>query len=132
MKDNVMLTISCLLSIILTTFHITSDIVLGFETARPSILNIAPILVVYLYAALVLAGLRSGYIIILLFSILGLYIPYLHMGGKHIGEVAKSSGGFFFIWALIALAVTSLFSVVLAARGLWLLQRRQPSGGADS
>lgn len=127
MKDNVMLTIASLLSIVLTTFHIASDVQLGYETARPQLLNIAPILVVFLIGATLLAGRRSGYIIILLGSLGGLYVPYLHMGGRRIGEVAMSSGGYFFIWTLIVLATTSLFSVILALLGLWRLQRGKPS-----
>jgi hypothetical protein len=35
------------------------------------------------------------------------------------GAIAKSSGAFFFIWTLLALAVTALFSVILSARALW-------------
>jgi hypothetical protein len=35
------------------------------------------------------------------------------------GTMAKSSGAFSFIWTLIALGVTALFSVILSARGLW-------------
>jgi hypothetical protein len=35
-------------------------------------------------------------------------------------EVARApSGGFFFVWTMIALGVTALFSIILAARGLW-------------
>jgi hypothetical protein len=44
------------------------------------------------------------------------------MTGKGVGvagNVAKSSGAFFFFWTLIALVVTALFSVVLSARGFW-------------
>jgi len=37
------------------------------------------------------------------------------------GNIAKSSGAFFFVWALIALGVTALFSVILSGRGLWTL-----------
>jgi hypothetical protein len=40
------------------------------------------------------------------------------------GAIAASSGGFFFIWTLLALGVTALFSVILAARGLWELTGR--------
>ena len=127
MKDNIMLTISALVTIILTTLHITSDVIVGVEKARPELLNIAPIVVVFLYGALVLAGRRSGYIIVLLGSLGGLYVPYIHMKGAHIGEIAMSGHGFFFIWTLIAMAVTSLFSIILSAQGLWRLQRRQPT-----
>jgi hypothetical protein len=38
------------------------------------------------------------------------------------GDIAGSSGAFFFVWTLIALGVTTLFSVILSARGLWILQ----------
>jgi len=40
--------------------------------------------------------------------------------------IAKSSGGFFFVWTLLALGVTAVFSVILSARGLWSLRRVQP------
>jgi hypothetical protein len=40
------------------------------------------------------------------------------------GAIAKSSGAFFFIWTLLALGVTALFSVILSVRGLWHLSRR--------
>ena len=126
MKQSVMLTIASLLSVLLLTFHLADDIVRGFEKGGLSNLVAAPIVVVWLYAALVLAERRSGYIIILLGSILGSGIPVLHMRGKGVaGGIANSSGGFFFVWTLIALGVTALFSVILSARGLWSLQRGQ-------
>jgi hypothetical protein len=84
-----------------------------------------PILVVWLYGTLMLAGKRSGYVIILLGSLLGLVVPVMHMKGAGVGgAIAASSGGFFFIWTLLALGVTALFSVILAARGLWELTGR--------
>jgi hypothetical protein len=39
--------------------------------------------------------------------------------------IAQSSGGFFFVWTLLALGVTALFSVILSVRGLWSLQSGQ-------
>jgi hypothetical protein len=125
MKDNLMITISSLLTIILTTFHITSDMALGIDKPGLGMLFVfVPIVVVFLYGTLLLAGRRSGYIIILLGSLLGLAVTYLHLGSARIGERAVASGGFFFIWTLVAMATTSLFCVILAARGLWQLQRR--------
>jgi hypothetical protein len=119
MKQNLLLTITSLLSILFMTFHLTDDIVRGFEKGGVSTLIALPIFVVFLYGTLVLAGRRSGYVIMLLESLLGLAMPVLHMMGKGVGgEIAKSSGGFFFIWTLIALGVTALFSAVLSARGL--------------
>lgn len=120
MKQNVMLTIASVLSVLFVTFHLTDDIVRGMEPGTLSNLIVLPILVLWLYGTLVLAGKRSGYVIVLLESLLGLLVPVIHMKGAGVGgAIAKSSGGFFFVWTLLALGVTSLFSIVLSARGLW-------------
>jgi len=61
-------------------------------------------------------------VINLLLSVLALAIPVIHMSGKGVGtgsRIANSNGAFFFVWTLIALTMTALFSVVLSARGLW-------------
>ena len=127
MKHNVMLTIASLLSILLLTFHLTDDIIRGMEPGTISNFSAVPILVVWLYGTLVLAERRSGYVIILLGSLLASGIPVIHMMGAGVGgAIAKSSGAFFFIWTLIALGVTGVFSVILSARGLWSLQWGQP------
>jgi hypothetical protein len=129
MKHNLSLTIASLLSILFFTFHLADDIIRGFEKGGVSNLTAIPIFVVWLYGTLVLAERRSGYIIMLLGSLLSLAVPILHMKGKGVGiasGIAHSSGGFFFIWTLIALGVTALFSVILSVRGLWSLPWRQP------
>jgi hypothetical protein len=119
MKQNVTLTIASLLSILLMTFHLADDIVRGMEPGTLSDLIALPILVVWLYGTLVLAGRRSGYIIILIGSLLGSLVPVIHMKGAGVGgAIAKSSGAFFFIWTLLALGVTALFSIILSVRGL--------------
>jgi len=124
MKDNIILTISSMLTIVLTIFHITSDIALGIDKpGLPHLFIVVPIVVVFLYATLVLGGRRLGYMIILLASLGGLYVTYIHLKSAHIAEQAASTGGYFFIWTLLAMAVTSLFSVILSARGLWRLSR---------
>ena len=122
MKHNVMLTIASLLSILFMTFHLTDDIIRGMEKGGVSSLVAVPILVVWLYGTLALAERRSGYVIILLGSLLGLVVPFIHMMGKGVGvgsNIANSSGAFFFVWTLLALGVTALFSVILSVRGLW-------------
>jgi hypothetical protein len=126
MKHNVMLTIASLLSILFFTFHLTDDIIRGMETGNVSTLVGVPILVGWLYGTLVLAERRSGYIIILLASLLASAVPVIHMRGAGFSVIAKSSGGFLFVWTLLALGVTGLFSVILSVRGLWNLQRSQP------
>ena len=126
MKYNVMLTIASLLSILFFSFHHADDVVRGMAPGKLS--NLVPVicLAVWLYGTmLALAERRSGYIIVLVLSLLGFGIPILHMTGAGLvgGDIANSGGAFFFVWTLIALGVTTLFSVVLSARGLWSLQR---------
>jgi hypothetical protein len=129
MKQNVTLTIASLLSILFVTLHTADDIVRGMEPGTLFDLIVVPILVVWLYGTLVLAEKRSGYVIILLGSLLGCLVPVIHMKGAGVGgAIAQSSGGFFFIWTLFALGVTSLFSVILSVRGLWQQLTRRTVG----
>lgn len=129
MKRNVILTIASLLSIFLMTLHLADDIVRGMEPGTLSDLIAVPILVVWLYGTLALPESRSGYAIILLGSLLGVLVPIIHMKGAGVGgAIAKSSGAFFFIWTLLALGVTTLFSVILSARGLWEHLPRRTAG----
>jgi hypothetical protein len=130
MKNNITLTITSLLSLLFLTLHLTDDIVRGFEPGGLSNLIITVLIsVVWLYGTLVLAGRRSGYILLLLLSLFSLVVPYIHMKGKGVGvtsRLANSSGHFFFVWTLIAIGVIGLFSVILSARGLWSLPWRRP------
>ena len=129
MKDNVSLTIASLITIVLTILHVASDIALGIDKpGLPHLFIFVPIVVVFLYGTVMLAGRRAGYVIILLGSLLGLYVSYVHMKSPHIAEHAASSGGYFFIWTILAMSVTSLFSVILSARGLWRIQRQNQDG----
>jgi hypothetical protein len=127
MKLSVMLTITSLLSILLMTFHLSDDIVRGFEPGGVKNITGVLMLVVWLYGTLVLAQRRSGYIIILLGSILGSGVPVVHMIGKGLvgGRIANSGGIFFWVWTLITLQVTAIFSLILSARGLWSLPWRR-------
>ena len=110
------------------TFHLSDDIVRGFEPGGVKNITGVFMLVVWLYGTLVLAERRSGYIIILLGSILGSGVPVVHMIGKGLvgGRIANSSGIHFWVWTLIALQVTAIFSLILSARGLWSLPWRRP------
>jgi hypothetical protein len=130
MKRSGVLTITSLLSILFGTFHWTDDIIRGWVPGTAISLAAVPLCVVWLYGTLVLAQRRSGYVIILLGSLLSLATPAFHiMVGKGVGagtRIANSSGAFFFIWTLIALGVTALFSVILSAAGLWGLRSGRP------
>jgi hypothetical protein len=118
-----MLTIASLLSILLFSFHLADDIVHGMEPGGiNNLIGGSLIMVVWLYGTLVLAERRSGYVIMLLGSLLSFGVPIIHMKGKGVGiasGIAQSNGGFRFVWMLIALGVTALFCVILSARGLW-------------
>lgn len=120
------LTLMSLLSILFGTFHLADDIARGMSPGGLSNLIAVVIFVVWLYGTLVLAGRRSGYVIILLASLLLMVVPIIHMRGVGVGFGTNRSGGFFFVWTLLALGVTALFSVILSARGLWSLRRGQP------
>jgi hypothetical protein len=129
MKHSVLLTITSLLSILFLTFHLTDDIVRGFEKGGLSnLVGGVLISVVWLGGTLLLAERRSGYIIMFLGSLLSLGVPVIHMKGKGVGvtsSLGHSSGHFFFVWTLIAIGVTGLFSAILSARGLWSLPWRR-------
>jgi len=116
--------------ILFISFHHVDDVVRGMAPGGFS--NLIPVLflLVWLYGTVVLAGRRSGYVIILVLSLLASGLPVIHMRGSGlVGGIAKRSGDFgefFFVWTLIAIGVTAIFSVILSVRGLWSLRRGQP------
>jgi hypothetical protein len=119
MKPNALLTTTSLLSILLMTLHITDDIIRGISPARPDNIFAVVIFVVWLFGTLVLAERLPGYVIMLLGGVFAAAMPVLHMTGAGYGAIARSSGGFFFVWTLLAVGVTGTFTVILAARALW-------------
>ena len=126
MKSNVTLTITSLFLILLTMFHLTSDIVHGMAPGHLSNLPVILVLAVWLYAALVLAERRSGLVIILVMSVLASGLPVVHMlGSGGVTAGIKSGGGFFFAWTLLAIGVTAIFSVLLSVLGLRSLRQGQ-------
>jgi hypothetical protein len=131
MKQNLLLPITSLLTILLLTLHLTSDTIharVGTPEAGGSTLVAVPILVLLLYGTLVLGERRSGYIIMLIGSIIGLLMPIAHVigaGGIFQGQIAKSTPAFLFVWTLHALGVIGMLSFILAVRALWSLRRGQ-------
>ena len=123
-----MLSVASLLSILFLTFHLSDEIARGMERGGLNMLFPVLVLAVWLYGTLVLAGRRSGYIIMLVGSIIGTGVPIFHMVGKGLagGRIApNSSGAFFWVWQNFTLCVTALFSVILSVRALWRLRRGQ-------
>jgi hypothetical protein len=134
MKYRVTLTVMSLLSILFFAFHWVDEIARGMEPGGVSGLGGVLILVVWLCGPLALAERRSGYIIMLLGSIFGLGVLVLHMRGVGLvgGRIAHSTGIFFWVWTLIVLGVTSTFSGVLSACGLWSLPWAGPASSTKS
>jgi hypothetical protein len=130
MKRNILLTTTSLLSILFMTFHLSEDVVRGIEPGGLKNIIGVIMLVVWLYGATVLAGRRSGYIIMLLGAILGSMVPVAHMIGVGMvgGRIANSSGKLFWVWTLLTVQVTAIFSFILSARGLWSFPWRRFRG----
>jgi hypothetical protein len=122
MKENTILVVTSLLSILLLTLHVTDDIVRGISKAQSSNSALV-VLAVLLFGTLVLAERRSGHVIMLLVGVFAAGMPVIHMRGAHYPEIAASAGGYFFVWTLWALGGLGGCTVMLSARGLWRLWR---------
>ena len=128
MKQTAMLTTASLLSILFMTLHMTGDILFKMSPAGLVNLFVVLVFVVQLYGTLVLSGRRAGYIIIFLGSVLGLVIPVVHMKGTRGllgGDIGNSGQAFLFVWILLALGITAMFSIILSARALLSLPWRR-------
>ena len=126
MKCNAILVVTSLLSILLLTLHITDDIVRGISKAESSNTALV-VLVVFLYGTLALADQRSGHVIMLFVGLFAAAMPVMHMRGLHYGEIARSAGGFLFVWTLWALGGLGGVTFILSALGLWNLRHGQRS-----
>ena len=128
MKQTAMLTTASLLSILFMTLHMTGDILFKMSPAGLVNLFVVLVFVVQLYGTLVLGGRRAGYIIIFLGSVLGLIIPVVHMKGTRGligGDIGNSGQAFLFVWTMLALGITSTFSIILSASALLSLPWRR-------
>jgi hypothetical protein len=123
MKPNT-LTVACLLSIVLLPLHIGGDVVRGFDAGGPGLLIVVPILLVVACGALLLAERRSGHVIMFLGGFMALGMPVIHRNNGFTAAVARSPGGLFFIWTLIALGVFGGLAMILSVSGLWNLRSR--------
>jgi hypothetical protein len=110
-----------LLAIFFTTLHYTDDVirkVRGMDQGGIAVLFAVLLLVVWLFAILVLTERKSGYIISLIASLGNSLIPLGHLTGMAgeatPGEILTSSGPFF-VWVVLALALTVFPSLVLSA-----------------
>jgi hypothetical protein len=129
MNHTRMLTVTSLLAVLLGSFHLSDDIVLGIEGGGTSNFNGIIILAVFLLATLLLDGRRWAHALVLIGALGMSAVPYLHMTGVGLvgGRAANSTNKFFWIWTLMAMGTVGLVSVVLSALGLWKLLRRRPA-----
>jgi hypothetical protein len=115
MKPNVVLTVTSLLSILLLSIHVTDDIVHGLDQWGPGSPLFCVVLGVFLYGTLMLRDRRAGLIMMLIVGLGALGMPVIHRGA---GRVALLSGGFLFLWTLVALGAIGTLTIILAIRGL--------------
>jgi hypothetical protein len=121
-------TIASLLSIILLPFHVGGDVALGFDRGGPGfVFVVVPVLLLIACGALLLAERRSGQVIMFLGGLAALGMPIIHRNNGFTATVARSPGGLFFIWTLVALGVTGGLAMILSARALWRSRRRLPA-----
>ena len=115
MRQNITLTISSLLTLVLFSLHLTDDILhdkAGLDLTG-TVICLA-IMLVLLYGTVVLAGRRLGYTIMFLGGLASAYMPFLHRLGPN-----ATRWGFFFVWTLLAMGVSGSFAAVLSLRALW-------------
>jgi hypothetical protein len=122
MKNNVMLTVASLLSLLFITFHLTDD-VLGQHPGAVKFPIPVVVFVVWLYGTLMLSDRVWGYLIMLFGGLIAAGMIVVHSQGT----VVSKSGGFFFVWTMFMLSITGWFSAILAARGLWMAFRSRRS-----
>src|SRR5262249_43187338 len=126
MKQTVALTVSSMLTILFSMFHLTDDILRGNSPGGLSNFIVVLVLAAWLYVILTLIDRRSGLVVTLILSFLVSGVPAIHMTGTYgMTGNPKYSGGFFFGWTNYALGVTAVLSVLLSVRGLWSLRRGQ-------
>ena len=114
MDRNALLRTSSLASVILLTFHLADDVVLGKDVLDIGRLSIyLPINAVWAYGTLALIQRRAGYVLALLGALLGLLVVAIHASGPQ-----GIHGTFWHVWLLVAIGSASGFSLVLAAISL--------------
>ena len=119
------LVVTSVLSIALVVLHVSDDIVRGFEPGGLKHIQTLLTMGVWLWGTLALSGRRSGYIVMLLGSVLGILVSIAHMRGPGYvgGRVANTDGMLLWVYTQLILGVIATASAVLAAQGLWRLRR---------
>lgn len=121
MNHKVTLTVTSLLSIILFSLHWADEVARGLEPGTMSALGGILLLAIWLTATLVFSDKRWGLAVVLLFSILAVGVPVLHMTGRGLvqGRYATNATMLFWVWTNIALGASGIVSFALSVRVLW-------------
>jgi hypothetical protein len=125
MTHNALLVVTSLLSNFLVLLHVSEDIARGFEPGGLKHIQTLLTMGVWLYGTVALTGRKSGYIVMLLGSLLGTVVSLAHMRGAGLvgGRIANSDGILLWVFTQILLGVVASVTVVLAAQGLWNLRK---------
>ena len=128
MKNNVLLTIFSLLTILLVILHLTTEIAFGLESGGLNNIVVIVVVVAWLSGTLLVYERKWGYVVVLVLSLLGTGVPIIHMMGAGLvgGRIGHTHLAFFWVFSNFLLGVTALFSVMLSVRGLWSLRRTTP------
>lgn len=124
MSNNRTLVVTNVLAIVLVILHTSDDIVRGFEPDGLKHIQTILTMGLWLYGTLALSGRRSGHVLMLLGSMLGVLVSIAHMIGAGLvgGRVANTDGRLLWVFTPLMLGVIASASVVLAAQGLWSLR----------
>lgn len=118
MKQNDLLSVTSLLSVLLLALHISQDIVFGFDRAGLNHLVGVAILLVVVCGAVLLRERLLGKVIMLLGGVIAAAMLPIHMRNGLRPEFLDKSGALLFIWTLYVLGVLGTFSVILAVQAL--------------
>jgi hypothetical protein len=117
-KQNDLLSVTSILSVLLLALHISQDIIFGFDRAGLNHLTGVAIFLVILCGAVLLRERTSGKVIMLLGGVMAAVMLPLHMRNGLRPEFLEKSGALLFIWTLYVLGANGTFSIILAVEAL--------------
>jgi hypothetical protein len=117
-KQNDLLSVTSIFSVLLLALHVSQDIVFGFDRGGLNQLVGVAILLVIVCGAVLLRDRLLGRMIMLLGGVIAAGMLPLHMRNGLRPEFLEKSGALLFVWILYLLGVTGAFSVILALQSL--------------
>ena len=122
------LTVATLFWMTLLPLHIAGDMAFGFDKGGPGLLYVVvPILLVAACGVFLFGGRKLGFVITFLGGLASLLMPVIHRNNGFTVAVAKSPGGMFFIWTLVAMGVAGGLAMILSVQGFF--KRRDSNPG---